>query len=312
MRFRERRRLGIGATAVLVTVMLTVGGCGNNSTTMSGGAGPSSSPVLKLQKDAKLAALVPQKFASAGEVTVATDPTYAPMEFFAADNRTIVGVDPDLGKAIGELLGIKFTFVKAGFDGIIPGLAADKYDLSMSSFSDTADREKTVDFVTYGQAGTSLMVKKGNPAGLSPQGNSLCGRRVAVEKGTTQSDVDIPDRNKKCAAAGKAKIQALVFPDQNGANLALSSGRADAVLADGPVAEYAAAKSGGQFQLAGKSYAVDQYGIAIPKDQGQLKQAILGAVQKLMANGTYQKILKKWSVQEIAVSKSAINVATSG
>ncbi len=304
---QERTRWG--AVALVAVTALTLAGCGGGGTT-AGGSSPSSNPATGVQKDAKLAAMVPSQLASAGKVRVATDPTYAPMEFFGPDNTTIVGVDPDLGAAIGQVLGVKFEFVKAGFDGIIPGLAAGKYDISMSSFSDTAEREKTVDFVTYGQAGTAMMVKKGNPAGLSPDGNSLCGRRVAVEKGTTQSDADIPARDTKCTAAGKAKIQALVFPDQNAANLALSSGRADAVLADGPVAEYAAAKSNGQFEVTGAAYAVDQYGIAIPKNQGQLKQAVLGAVQKLIADGTYQKILQKWSVQGIAITKPAINVAT--
>lgn len=291
----------------VVVALLTLAACGN--ATSSGGAGTSTPAVPGATKDPALAALVPADIAAKGSVTVATDPTYAPMEFFDSDNKTIIGVDPDLGAAIGALLGIRFNFVKAGFDGIIPGLAAGKYDLSMSSFSDTAEREKTVDFVTYGQAGTSMIVKKGNPLGLSPEGNAACGRRLAVEKGTTQSDVDIPARTKACQAAGKPPVQALVFPDQNAANLALVSGRADAVLADGPVADYIAAQSNGQLEVIGKGYAVDQYGIAVPKGSSGLTKAILAAVKKLMADGTYKKILDKWSVGSIAIDAPAINVA---
>src|SRR6202042_95132 len=109
-----------------------------------------------------------------------------------------------------------------------PGLASGRFDLSLSSFTDTKAREQTVDFVTYFSAGTSLMVKKGNPDKLTP--DTLCGKKVAVEKGTTQEDPDIPTRSKACTAAGKPAITRLSYPDESGANLALSSGRADAVL----------------------------------------------------------------------------------
>lgn len=301
----------ISLVSALSVAGLALAGCGGG-----GGGTASSTPATtaagmpaSMQKDPALARMVPSKYRSAGSLTVATDATYAPMEFVSSDNRTIVGADPDLGAAIGMLLGVRFQFVRAGFDGIIPGLAAGKYALSMSSFSDTAAREKVVDFVTYGQAGTAVMVKKGNPKRLGPSGNALCGARVAVEKGTTQSDVDIPARDKRCRAAGKPTIQSLVFPDQQAANLALSSGRADAVLADGPVAAYAAAKSNGQFEISGSQYAVDQYGIAIPKNAGRLPQAIQGAMNKLIASGAYRRILAKWDVGSIAISRARINVA---
>lgn len=294
------------AAGPLLVVGLLVGACG-------GGGGQSAAPggggaPAGVEKDPSLAALLPARYRSAGRVVVATDPTYAPMEFTSADNQ-IVGVDPDLGAALGKVLGIRLEFVRASFDSIIPGLAAGKYGLSMSSFSDTAEREKVVDFVTYGQAGTAVMVKKGNPSKLGPGGNALCGVRVAVEKGTTQADVDIPARDKRCSAAGRPPIRALVFPDQQAANLALSSGRADAVLADGPVVSYAAARSNGQFEVVGRQYAVDQYGIAVPKRSGRFTQALQRAMNKLIASGAYRRILAKWNVTEIATRRAQINVA---
>lgn len=289
--------------SALGVLVLAAAACGKSSDS-------GSSVKIPTQKvDAKLRAMVPAALRQKGVVKVATDPSYAPMEFYAKDNKTIVGADADLGAALGQVLGVRFQFVQAGFDSIIPGLAAGKYDISMSSFSDTKEREQTVDFVTYGQAGTSLMVKKGNPLKLSPDDNSLCGKSVAVEKGTTQSDSDIPARSQKCQAAGKPAVKAVVFPDQSAANLALSSGRADGVLADQPVIVYAAAQSNDKFEVAGKAYAVDQYAVAVRKGSGQFTQALLGAMQKLIDSGTYDKILKKWDVSSIAISKPAINVA---
>lgn len=255
---------------------------------------------------------VPAALKSKGTLTVATDPSYAPNEFFANDNKTIIGMDVDMANAIGQVLGLKVNVVKQDFAGIIPGLASGKFDLSLSSFTDTKEREKTVDFVTYLSAGTSLMVKSGNPEKLDPAASStsLCGKKIAVEKGTVQEDPDVPDRSKKCTSAGKSAVTALVFPDENGANLALSSGRADAVLGDSPVVAYAAKQSGGQFEIVGASYANAPYGIAIPKANG-LAQPVLQAVKKLMSDGVYTAVLKKWGVDAGAITDPKINGATS-
>ena len=162
--------------------------------------------------------------------------------------------------------------------------------------------------VTYFTAGTSLLVKSGNPEKLTP--DSLCGKKVAVEKGTVQEDTDLPTRSKACTNAGKSAISILSYPDQAGANLALSSGRADAVLADSPVAEYAAKQSNGQFEVSGASYDDAPYGIAIPQKSG-LADPVLAAVKKLMSDGTYTRILKKWGIDSGAITDPKINGAIS-
>src|SRR5207245_7525487 len=123
----------------------------------------------------------------------------------------------------------------------------------------------------------------------------LCGHTVAVEKGTTQA-ADATTQSGKCKAAGKAGVKVSVFPDQNGANLALSSGRAQVGMADSPVAAYIVKKSGGQFKLSGRPYGTAPYGIAIPKGDGMAKP-ILDALRELIANGSYKAVLKKWGVQ---------------
>jgi polar amino acid transport system substrate-binding protein len=194
------------------------------------------------------------------------------------------------------------------FDSIIPGLAAGKYDLGMSSFTDTKEREKTVDFVTYFSAGTSFYAKaQGAPAvnGLA----DLCGLKVAVEKGTTQAD-DSNAQSKKCTAAGKKAVSVSVFPDQNGANLALSSGRAQIGMADSPVADYQVKKSNGQFKLLGTPYGTAPYGIAMSKTS-DLAKPVLAGIKALIANGQYKSILEKWGIASGAISNPVINGATS-
>jgi polar amino acid transport system substrate-binding protein len=298
-------RRAIAASALLASAALLAVGCASNpASTPAGGSSPSASA----GSDPK--SLVPAAIKAKGTLIVASDPSYAPNEFFASDGKTIIGMDADLAKALGSELGLSVTMQNVTFDSIIPGMAAGKYDLGMSSFTDTKERENTVDFVTYFSAGSSLMVKAGNPEKLATTDLSLCGKTIAVEKGTTQEGTDIPADTAKCKAAGKPAVTALSFDDQNGANLALSSGRASGVLADSPVAAYAAQQSNGKFIISGQPYGTAPYGIAIPKGNG-LAPAVLAALKVLMTNGTYTQIMTKWAIQDGAITNPVINGATS-
>jgi polar amino acid transport system substrate-binding protein len=254
------------------------------------------------------ASQVPAKIKAKGTLTVAADATYAPNEFIGSNGKTVVGMDADLAVALGKQLGLKIKVVNATFDTIIPGLAAGKYDLGMSSFTDTKAREKVVDFVTYFSAGTSFYVKAQGGPNIQSLAD-LCGQTVAVEKGTTQA-TDSTAQSAKCKKAGKSGVNVLQYPDQNGANLALSSGRAQVGMADSPVAAYQVKQSHGQFKLSGKAYGTAPYGIAIPKGNGMAKP-VLAAVKALIANGQYLKILNKWGIASGAIKKPVINGATS-
>jgi polar amino acid transport system substrate-binding protein len=267
-----------------------------------------SSATTQVTKQPKIAKEVPSKIRSKGTLTVATDATYAPMEFIASNGKTIIGVDADLAKALGTVLGLKFKVVNGTFATIIPGLSSGKYGVGMSSFTDTKARQKKVDFVTYFVAGTSFYVKASGGATITGL-SSLCGKTVAVENGTTQQ-ADATAQNKKCKNAGKAGVKVSAFNDQNQANLALSSGRAQVGMADSPVAAYIVKQSHGQFKLSGKSYGTAPYGIALPKRNGMAKP-ILDAMKYLIKSGSYHKILAKWGVQSGAISNPKINGAIS-
>ena len=141
----------------------------------------------------------------------------------------------------------------------------------MSSFTDNKEREATVDFVDYFSAGETLFVPAGNPKGVTGPDLTLCGLTIAVEKGTTE-EKEIPDLSKACTTAGKPAITALSTDDQNAANLALTSGRAQVGSADSPISDYAVKQSNGALVLAGKSYEVAPYGIAIPEDRRHARQ----------------------------------------
>ncbi|HXD60148.1 MAG TPA: ABC transporter substrate-binding protein [Thermoleophilaceae bacterium] len=295
--------------ATVATAAVLATGCGSsNSNNTSSAAAPASTAPASNGGTSSLASEVPAAIKSKGTLKVAADATYAPNEFIGKDGKTVEGMDADLAKAIATTLGLKADVVNATFDSIIPGLAANKYDLGMSSFTDTKEREKTVDFVTYFSAGTSFYEKASGGPAITDL-SSLCGVTVAVEKGTTQQD-DSTGQSKKCTSAGKKAVKVLTFPDQNGANLAITSGRAQVGMADSPVADYQVKQSGGQFKTVGTPYGTAPYGIAIPKGNG-MDKPVLDAVKALMANGQYKAILTKWGIADGAITSPVINGAVS-
>jgi polar amino acid transport system substrate-binding protein len=252
-----------------------------------------------------------------GKIVIATDASYAPNEF--KENGQVVGFDVDLGGAIAKKLGVTASFQDVKFDNILPALQSKKYDIGMSSFTDNKEREASFDFVTYFSAGTGLMVKAGNPMKLMPDDLSLCGKKIAVEKGTTQEDElspksatkpDAGARVDKCKQGGKPAPVKISLDDQNAANLALGNGRADAVLADSPVAEYAAKQSSGKYEIAGKAYDTAPYGIAIPKNENDLRDGIQKAIKDLIADGTYKQLTDKWGISEGGITDPKVNGAT--
>jgi polar amino acid transport system substrate-binding protein len=303
-----RNRLTALIAVIAFAAVTVAAGCGssNNDNNTSGG-GTLTAASFSVQTNPAIAGQVPADVKSSGTLSVAADATYAPDEFIASDGKTVIGMDADLATAIADLMGLKASVSNQPFDSIIPGLAAGKYNLGMSSFTDTKDREKTVDFVTYATAGESFFVN----ADGGPTINSLddiCGLKVAAEKGTTEAD-DATAQSKKCTDAGKPAVSVSVFPDENGVNLALSSGRADAAFADTPVADYAVKQSDGKFKLSpAPPIANAPYGIAMSKDSG-LQQPVLAAIKALMADGTYKQILDYWGLQSIAISNPTINGA---
>src|SRR5215471_3177842 len=209
-----------GALTAAVVTTLVAAGCSSSSSSTPTTSTSSGSASAAATSGAvpQVAALVPSAIKAKG-VTVAMDATYPPDEFIASDGHTIIGLDADLGKALGQAMGIKWNPVNATFATIIPGLQSGKYDMGASSFGDTKAREKVVNFVDYYQAGTSFFTKSSGGASISGLAD-LCGKSVSVESGTTE-EADAKTQSGKCKAAGKPVVNVLVYPTQSAANVAL-------------------------------------------------------------------------------------------
>ncbi|MDN3355540.1 ABC transporter substrate-binding protein [Actinomadura sp. DC4] len=297
MHTRRPRYRRVAVSAAAVAGALALSACGAGATTA-----PSQNALDRIKKN--------------GELVIATDATYAPNEF--QQKGRIVGFDIDLGTEIARRLGVTVKFKNVKFDDILPALRSKTYDLGLSSITDNEQRERSLDFVTYFSAGTSLMVKAGNPEKLSPGDLSLCGKKIAVQKGTTQADELTPkssadsgagSRVEKCRRGGRPAPVKLPMHDQGAADLALSEGRADAVLADSPVAGYVVKQSGGKLALAGKAYDTAPYGIAVPKDEDDLLDAIQKTVKNMISDGFYKMYADIWGVADGGIIDPQVNGA---
>jgi polar amino acid transport system substrate-binding protein len=308
----HRSRALLCVTTLSAVGALALAGCGSGKTT----SGAKKSASVSVASNTSLHDRLPAAVKSAGKLTMATDPTYAPIEF-STNGKAYQGFDIDLANAIAKVLGVKVSIQKAQFDGILAGINAGRFDFAMSAFTDNKDREKQNDFVTYFTAGTSIGVKTGNPKHIESQ-DDLCGKRVAAEKGTIQVTALTKDKNDDgsptlrgtCLAKKLAAPIAVPLPDQNGVDQAVIAGRADAFTGDTPVVAYQGKLNNGQLQLAGKTADEAPYGIAFKKGS-PLVSVFHDAVTQLMKDGTYTKIINTWSLSSGAVTESKINAAVS-
>ena len=304
------------AATVLAVGALALSACTNASETgTGGGAAPASSGSAKasfdpttVQKDDSLAAMVPAAIKSKGTLTIGADTSYAPAEFLGTDGQTPVGYDVDIAKAIGATLGLKVQVQTAEFTGILPALGP-KYDLGISSFTINKERLSAVNMVSYFNAGTAWAVQKGNPKKFSL--DDVCGKSIGVQTGTVQEDPDLSDRNKKCTAEGKKPIDIVTLKNQTDVTTRLVNGSIDAMAADSPIIGYALTQTNGQLEKLGDVYDSAPQGIAVAKSDTALAEVVQKTLTKLMADGSYKKILDGWGNGEGAITKSEVNPAAS-
>ncbi|HEU4947370.1 MAG TPA: ABC transporter substrate-binding protein [Kribbella sp.] len=290
-------------------LVVAVAGCGSD--TLSGStpssapsSAPSTAPSGTGSSGPDLSAALPPKIKAAGKIVVGVDATYPPNEFLQG-GKDVVGMDVDVFNAVAAKFGVTVEWQPSAFDSIITGVQGGKYDVGVSSFTINDKRKQQVNMVSYFNAGTQWATAKGNPKNVDP--NNACGKNIAVQKGTTQLEDDMPVRQKKCTDAGKPKINLLVREKQDQATADVATGKADAMLADSPIVLYAAKQSQGKVEPLGEIYDAAPYGYVIPKAQTAFAQAVVEALKQIAADGTYKAALAKWGNDSGAITDFAVN-----
>ncbi len=293
----------LGALAALSTLALALTGCGSSSLTTAAPSASGAGTPSAVTVNAALAAKVPDSIKAAGVIQIGVDATYKPNEYM--NGTEVIGFDVDLFDAVAADLGLKTKWNPADFSSILIGVAAKKYDVGVSSFTINADRLKQVTFVQYADVGTQWVTLTGNPKAIDPK--NVCGKSIAVQKGTVQDD----EMMAAGAACGANKINLLQYTGQDEVNNALSIGKADAMLADYPIAQNAIQTAAGKMAPLGEQYGAAPYGYAVTKANQDFAEALSGALKDLKASGKYDAILKKYGIEAAAVTTFAVNPTVS-
>ncbi|MGK4582970.1 ABC transporter substrate-binding protein [Kitasatospora sp. HPMI-4] len=317
------RRALLAASAALAAALLLTA-CGSGPDTALAGAGAARSDVapdgtkVNLTADQKrvttakvdaIAALVPEEIRGRGTLQVVDSvSSVPPLDFRATDDRTVIGVEPDIAYLIGDVLGLKVELNPVSWENVFVGLDSGKYDVGITNITVTEARKQKYDFATYRLDVLGFEAKKGGGWRINGP-EDVAGHTIAVSSGTNQEKLLVA-WNEANVRAGRKPVDIKYFQNSSDYYLALSSGRIDAYLGPNPTAAFHAVQtgetevigtySGGGDQVLGKIAA------ATRKDNGLVK-ALAGAIDAVIKNGTYAQVLKRWGLEGEAVPSSEIN-----
>ena len=247
----------------------------------------------------EIAALVPDDIKKRGALR-----NGASTEYMDADGQTPIGYDIDINKALAKVMGLNAGETKhSEFPTIIPALGT-KFDVGISSFTITSEREQQVNMVSYLNVGSAWGVAAGNPKNFNP--SDPCGATIAVQTGTAQEEY-AATLSDECVAAGKSKITVMPHELQTDIATKLIGGQYDATLADSTVIGYTSAQSAGKIEQLGDTFESAPQGVAVAKDDAQLTEAVQKAMQYLMDNGYLNDILASYGAENAALTTAALN-----
>jgi polar amino acid transport system substrate-binding protein len=289
--------------AVCVTVLLA--GCGNaNDPSGSSGDSPASGGV---KVDSAARAALPAATRSAGVLKIATSLQWPPFGF-KNDSGKPAGLDLDLMNALAARLGLRTTISDIKFDSIIPSVNNGRYDAGVNELEDIPERRKVVQFVDYYNGGLGVLVPKGQKSSISP--TSLCGHTMSLTQGSSQ--VEVGKRiSQQCVADGKPKIDFKMFSDSASTILAVANKRVEGFMTDVAVGVYLT-------RTTNKTLAVlpgdvpdstGLSGIVVAKDNDALAKALKMALQGMIDDGSYKRLLAKWGVASQAIQRATVNGA---
>lgn len=297
--------LRVVGPALVAAIAISTAACG------SGDSDSTAKDAVPTQtQKADLNAKLPEKIRQAGEIKIGTEALYPPFESFGPDNKTIVGLDPDIANALGQVLGVKVTMTHTAFDGLLTALDGGRFDMVVAAITDTKERQAKYDFVDYFKTGQAIVVKKGNPAGIKGV-EDLCGKSVSVLVASTQEKLLAKFNTEQCAAD---KIKVTALPNDKDALLQVQTGRADANFTQDAVGRYNAKTVGGgnRFEVANSEPMLPTpVGAVFQKENTQLRDAVQAALKEIIANGTYDQILAKHDLTGGALKDATINGGTS-
>lgn len=248
---------------------------------------------------------LPASIKAKGEIVAAIMPNYPPMDFKDPATNTLTGLDYDLGNALAERLGVKIKWQETAFEQMVSALATKRVDIVLSGMTDTAERQKSVTFVDYFTSGPQFYTLQ-KKSELNDS-TDLCGKTVGTSRRTT-FPAEIAEWSKaNCEAAGKPAVKVVGSEGSADARAQLRQGRLDAAMQGSETLSYLKSQEKDTFKTLGAPISVQFTGLGVSKSNPELAQAIKDALQSIIADGSYQAILKKWDLGQGAIETVTIN-----
>ncbi len=301
---RSIRKIQIVALAAIAAAGLAA--CGGAQATSAASPQSASEPTddisVNVGVDDKATALLPQSVKDKGTLVVAMELKYPPTSFIAEDGKTPIGLNVDMARLIAKKLGLKVEIADVGFDTIIPSLQGHRYDMTATSMTATPERVAVLDMIDYFRVGSSIAVGKGNPEGYAV--DNLCGKTLAVMKGSIQSTKRLPELSKsQCEDKGKPAIDGIILPSIQDATTQLASGRIKAIYYDTSSLGWAVTQQPNRFEMLSPQVNESTVSVALPKG-AELTPAVQAALQSLMSTPEYQQALQRWGLAGLGVTEA--------
>ncbi|MFT4063793.1 ABC transporter substrate-binding protein [Paraburkholderia sp.] len=239
-------------------------------------------------------------------IVAAIVPNYPPFEFKDPATDKLTGFDVDLGEALAAKLGVKLQWEETSFDQMMNAVATKRVDMILSGMTDLPARRGTVTFVDYIMTGPQFYTLK-TKMGDFPNMAALCGKHVGTSR-RTSFPADIATwSDANCVKAGKPPVVVVGTDGSADARLQLRQNRIDAAVQGGETLPYQNSLDENAYAPIGKMFVSQYTGIGIATDNAALSKALAGALDQLIADGTYKKLLAKWHLQDHAVPKALVN-----
>ncbi|WP_374211649.1 ABC transporter substrate-binding protein [Streptomyces sp. YS415] len=301
------KRLTLTAAVALLALTACASPGTDSAASAQAAPAPTGDPVAAVRTVDSVAALLPAEVREVGSLRIGSSVGFPPGAYYPnGQDKAPAGQDIDLADAVAKVLGVRLERQDASFETILPALGSGKYDVGTGNFGVTSDRLKTIDFVTYINDGQGFAVKKGNTELTEKITDltQLCGLTIGTGAGTT-FEATLTAQKGICAKAGKKPYDVKVY-SENGATLtALQQGRIDVVMSTINGLRYQAAQPAAGTTFLGEYHRLD-VGFAFKKGS-PLTKAFQAAVNELIEDGTYHRILKKWGTTASAIDTSRIN-----
>jgi len=270
-------------------------------------------PVAAQTSAADAAKLVPQDIRARGVLRVGSQQTFPPVEYREPGKTEVSGVSRDLLDEVAKRLNLKLEYIHAEYAALISGVEADRFDVASGGISDTVEREEKLDFVNYMFSGGSMLILADGPMTSAKTIDDFCGKSIATLLGSRVLMTAVEAASERCTKAGKQPIRAEQLPAAPDARMQLDLKRVDSYIGDLPALVYMGSQFPGKYRIVGGAYILTPYVTSwgFGKNRAGLRDAVQKAMQGMLEDGTYKKILAKSGLDGAALPVITINLPQS-